>query len=91
MAYTKGDDVQPPYTGGLTPGRIALLTPGDFEVVSPVVYNWLERDLEGLSRKLRLLIELIVLWPLAAGFRLGPVVASRLYLATSSSTGEFQV
>jgi len=36
------------------------------------------RDLEGLLRKPRLLIELTVLWPLATGFRLGPVVASRL-------------
>jgi len=33
MAYLKGDDVQPPYTGGLTPGRIALLTPGDFDML----------------------------------------------------------
>jgi len=33
MAYSKGDDVQPPYTGGLTPGRRLLLTPGDFEVL----------------------------------------------------------
>jgi len=33
MAYSKGDDVQPPYTGGLTPGRIALLTPGDFNML----------------------------------------------------------
>jgi len=30
-------------------------------VASPVVYNWLGRDLKGLSRKLRLLMELIVL------------------------------
>jgi len=45
-----------------------------------VVYNWLGIDLEGLSRNL---IELIVLWPLAAGFRLGPVIASRLYSAVS--------
>jgi len=29
-------------------------------VGSPVVYNWLGRDLDGLSRKLRLLIELTV-------------------------------
>jgi len=29
MAYLKGDDVQPPYTGGLTPRRVALSTPGD--------------------------------------------------------------
>jgi len=33
MAYSKGDDVQPPYTGGLTPGRGFLLTPRDFEVM----------------------------------------------------------
>jgi len=34
MAYSKGDDVQLPYTGGLTPWRIALLTPGDFDMLN---------------------------------------------------------
>jgi len=33
MAYSKGDDVQLPYTGGLTPGRRLLLTSGEFEVL----------------------------------------------------------
>jgi len=33
MAYSKGDDVQIPYTGGLTPRRLALLTPGDFNML----------------------------------------------------------
>jgi len=33
MAYSKRDDVQPPYTGGPTPGRIALLSPTDLEVL----------------------------------------------------------
>jgi len=32
MAYSR-DDVQTPYIGGLTPGRIALLTPGDFNML----------------------------------------------------------
>jgi len=33
MAYSR-DDVQPPYTGGPTPGRRLLLTPGEFEVLN---------------------------------------------------------
>jgi len=32
MAYS-GDDVQPPYAGGLAPERDHLLTPRDFEVL----------------------------------------------------------
>jgi len=32
MAYSR-EDVQPPYTGGPTPGRRLLLTPGDFQVL----------------------------------------------------------
>jgi len=32
MAYSR-DDVKTPYTGEPTPGRIALLTPGEFEVL----------------------------------------------------------
>jgi len=32
MAYSR-DDVQPPYTGGPTPGRRLLLTPIDFDVL----------------------------------------------------------
>jgi len=73
MAFSK-DDFQPPYTGGPTPGKRLLLTPGEFEVLDydeslltppdtvstaradnyhrVVVYSWLGRDLEGLSRKL---------------------------------------
>ena len=34
MAYSqKGRDVEPPYTGGPTPGREPLLTPRDFEML----------------------------------------------------------
>jgi len=32
MTYSR-DEVQPPYTGGPTPGRRHLLTPRDFEVL----------------------------------------------------------
>jgi len=32
MAYSR-DDVKPPYTGGPTPGKRLLLTPGEFEVL----------------------------------------------------------
>jgi len=32
MAYSR-DDIQPPYTGGLTPGRMAILTPRDFNML----------------------------------------------------------
>jgi len=33
MVYSKGNDVQPPYIGGLTPGRRLLLTPGYIDML----------------------------------------------------------